>query len=55
MYEYANKKFDTIIDALGEPFQKELAKFKKLNKLQSPLRKTARDMWLFFEKSKKGS
>ena len=49
LYEYACAKFDKIVSSMGEEFQGEIKRFQKLNKLQSPFRKLARDIYKKFQ------
>ena len=49
LYEYARAKFDKIVSSMGEQFQGEVKQFQKLNKLQSPFRKLAREIYKKFQ------
>jgi hypothetical protein len=51
LYDYAFKKFDAIIKSKGELFSKEVKRFQKLNSLQAPLRKFARNIYRLFQKA----
>ena len=45
LYNYALNKFNGIVNSLGSEFQAEVNRFDKLNKLQSPIRKLARNIY----------
>ena len=51
LYEYASKKFDRIVKSKGDAFVKEVKRFQKLNRLQTPVRKLARNIWKLLLKS----
>ena len=50
LYAHACRKFNSIALAGGSDFLKETERFKKLNRLQSPIRKIARKVWKFFQR-----